>query len=173
MRDRLPALVSLAALVLAGCGRGGPGAPEPPPPWIAVGSEARLYSDNASGIQDSVRIVVRDAATMRDYWQRATSQQMSPPPPPVVDFNDEMVLVVGAGRMTPEDRIRVDSVVVRNEVTTTGERDVFTALVRVLEGCGRFQTDAYPVEIVRVRRFDGPVRFIERRERAQDCRSAP
>src|SRR5690606_16170584 len=128
------------------------------------------YSDNASGIQDSVRLVVRDAAMFADYWQRATAQQLTPPPPPAIDFGAQMVLVVAAGRMTPEDRIRVDSVVVREEVTTTGQRDVLSALVRVIEGCGRFQADPYPVEIVRVARFDGPARFVERRQRPQDCR---
>jgi hypothetical protein len=163
--------VTLAALSLAACGRGGPGSPEPPAPWVAVGDEARLYSDNLSGIKDSTRIAIRDAAMFRDYWQRATSEQMSPPSPPNIDFSRDMVLVVAAGLRTPDDRIRVDSVVVRREVTTTGERDVFNAIVRVIQGCSQFNADAYPVEIVRVRRFDGPVQFVERQQRAAECRS--
>jgi hypothetical protein len=158
-------------LVAAACG-GGPSLP-PVWPWIEVGSEARLYSDNASGLQDSVRIVIRDAAQLRDVWGRATSRQMSPPPLPAIDFEDEMVLAVGAGRMTVEDRIRVDSVVVREEVTTTGERDVFSVIVRVIQGCGQFDTEAFPVEIVRVQRFEGPVRFVERRSRVEGCGGVP
>jgi len=87
-----------------------------------------------------------------------------------VDFGSHMVVVAGAGRMTPEDRIRVDSVGVREVTDAVGdEEEVLLVVVRTSEGCSRFNVDAYPLEIVRVPRFDGDVRFLERRESESDC----
>jgi hypothetical protein len=131
----------------------------------------RLYYDNAGGIQDSLRVVVRDAAQLRSFWERATSRQVAPPPLPEVDFQREMVLVVAAGRRSVEDRIRVDSVGVRREPAAPGRAATaeVTVVVRLFEGCRRFVTEAYPLELVRVQRFNGPVTWIERRVPAIDC----
>jgi hypothetical protein len=87
-----------------------------------------------------------------------------------MDFGSHMVVVASAGRMTPEDRIRVDSVGVREVTDAVGDsEDVMLVVVRTTEGCSRFNVDAYPVEIVRVPRFDGAVRFLERRDTDQSC----
>ena len=132
-----------------------------------------LYYDNSGGIQDSLREVVRDAETFQRIWARATSTQSSPPAMPEVDFDRSMLLVVSTGRMTPEDMVRVDSVGVHEEVGATGRRErVMQAIVRTIRGCGGFTSDAYPLAIVRVARFEGPVRFTERRERAEGCMGA-
>src|SRR5690606_24421299 len=142
-------------------------------PSSPVAETALLYYDNAGGIQDSLRLTVREAAEFREIWTRATSTQLSPPPLPEVNFDRAMVLVVAAGRMTPEDMVRVDSVGVHREVTPNGgSQTVMQAIVRTIRGCGGFASDAYPVAIVRVERFDGPVRFTERRERAEGCPAA-
>lgn len=162
------ALVPVVVL-LAACG----GDPPPPPPAAPpapepLGSlvpEERLYYDNSGGYPDSLRMVVRDQATFENVWSQATSRQPSPPPIPTIDFGESMVVLVAAGRMTPEDQIRVDSVAVREVLRADGTREeVLAVLVRVSEGCGRLQVDAYPVEIVQVPRFEGTVEFIERRE---------
>lgn len=174
MRTRIVGLraAGAAALLLsalaAGCGR--KAAPAAPAPLQALTPMARLYYDNGGGIQDSVRLVVRDDATLASVWQKATSGQSTPPPVPTVDFAKEMVLVTAAGRMTPEDQIQVDSVGVRRERTAEGKlEDVLTAWVRVTKGCRRFKADAYPVELVRVRRFPGTVHFVEQRVQAGGC----
>jgi hypothetical protein len=158
----------LASLAMgAACWRRGPAGEPTAAPWLAVASGARLYSDNAGGIQDSVRTVVRDEATLRQLWGQATTGQATPPSIPRVDFAREMVLVVAAGRKTPRDEIRVDSVRVRRETDASGRtQEVMSAMVRTIEGCGRFSAPAYPVEIVRVRRFDGRVTFTEQRDKA-------
>jgi len=167
------ALVALLAVVVVGCGRGGGGgvlggaAGPAGASWTAVPSAARLYYDNSGGIRDSIRLVVRDQATLGVVWSQATSGQTSPPPAPTVDFSREMLLVVGAGRKTPEEQIRVDSVTVQRQQSGGGQ--AFLAIVRLTEGCQRFNIDAYPLEIVRVNRFDGVVEFIERRDRPLDC----
>lgn len=168
MRHR-PILILGAALLTACRGGGAPATPTPS--FNPVTTAERLYYDNGGGIQEEMRLVVRDAATLADVWQRVTSRQVEPPPAPQVDFTREMLLVVAAGRMTPEDEIRVDSVGIRSETTATGRTErVMAVIVRIREGCRRFNADAYPLEVVRVRRFDGPVNFVERREQAADCR---
>jgi hypothetical protein len=172
----------LGGLVLLAACRGG-GAPTivlPPPPPPApdpitpLASSARLYYDNGGGIADSVRFVVRDPEGFTALWQRATSRQTSPPPRPNIDFHEEMVLAVGAGRMTPQDRIQVDSAGFFTERTVDGaEATYFLVIVRTVEGCRLIESDAFPLEIVKVPRFDGPLRWEERRSRPTDCGSTP
>lgn len=155
-----PALLALA------CG----GGPEEPRPLAAVPTTARLYYDNGGGIPDSMNLVIRDEAAWRDVWRRATSTETSAPPLPAVDFDNEMVLVVAAGPMTPEDQIRVDSVGVREVVNMNGDRErVLTALVRIIVGCGGFGGEAFPMEIVRVRDYRGEVDFQVTRTPAPGC----
>ncbi len=170
-------LLILVALVLAGC-RGSAPAPPPPPepepdPLAPLSQSARLYYDNSGGIADSVRLVVRDDQAWDDLWSRATSRQASPPPRPTMDFDDQMVVAVGAGRMTPQDRIQVDSAGFYTERTVDGEEaEYFVVVVRTFEGCRLLDSDAFPLEIVRVPRFDGAIRWEERRERQMDCPQA-
>ncbi|CAN5668730.1 hypothetical protein BH23GEM7_BH23GEM7_11820 [soil metagenome] len=177
MRNLFLLVLCGVTVFLPACRRGGAApapvpaaAPEPAVVWSALGPADVVYQGNAGGIQDSVRQVIRDVDAYRQMWQEATARQVSPPAAPPVDFAREMLLVVAAGRMTPEDEIHVDSVALRPERTADGRtEEALAAVVRVFQGCRRFTVAAYPIEIVRVRRFEGPVRWIERRERAQDC----
>lgn len=153
-----------AVAVLAGCQRS-----PATSPWAPVPSSAVIYSDNSLVIQDSLRMVVRDRGALQALWDRLALAG-DPPPAPTVDFDREMLLVVGAGRMTPEDRIQIDSVVIHKTMTESGRREeVLEAVVRTVEGCRRFRSDAYPIQIVRVRRYPGAVQFVERHETVQDC----
>jgi hypothetical protein len=141
-----------------------PPAPEPYP------VPQRLYYDNGGGVQDSLRIVLRDEGSFRMRWEQATSRQAVPPPTPAVDFGREMVVLVAAGRMTTEDQIQVDSATVVRAMDAEGEmRPVLTIHVRTIRGCGRFNVDAWPLELLRFRRFDGEVRFSERVTQAEGC----
>jgi hypothetical protein len=171
VRRRIVWTVLAGAVALAACGGGGPATNITPLAALAELRPAdRLYYDNSGAIADSVRLVLRDRVAFADAWTRATSQQASPPAPPAVDFGEHMVVLVGAGRLTPEDRISVDSVGVRRVTDAGGEsEEVLAVIVRTTVGCGRFDVDAYPVEIVRVPRFAGDVRFVERRSRAENC----
>jgi hypothetical protein len=179
----LAALLTAGTLLLPGCGRfrSAPAAPvdgptvlvAAPPAWTPIPASALLYYDNGGGIQDSVRILVRDPEALATVWARATSTQSAPPALPAIDFAREMVVVAGAGRMTPDDLIRVDSVGIREEITPSNERRrVMEVIVHTERGCGGFATDAYPLVIARVQRFDGEVRFTERRSRGQACPAA-
>jgi hypothetical protein len=150
----------------AGCGKGRPGPAAAPPPE-PFPPPTQLYSDNGGGVRDSTRVIVRDASTLATYWQQATSAQPSPPPAPAVDFNRDMVIVVATGRMTAEDAVQVDSLFTRDELTESGRRvETLTVVVRTLQGCGRIKIPAYPVVIVKARRFTGPVKYEESRIRA-------
>lgn len=145
----------------------------PPPGLSPVPDPARLYYNDSGGIADSTRRVVRDVDAWQQAWSRATSRQEDPPPTPAVDFDRDMVLVVAAGRSSPGDRIRIDSVGVTRQATPGGDtREVLRVVVREVRACGDFQGEAFPVEIVRVRAFDGPVDFVERTEQGPGCRGA-
>jgi predicted small lipoprotein YifL len=160
----------LAPFIFAACGGGGPALPPPPTP---MPPPVPLYQDNGGGIRDSTRIVIRDAGTLEEYWSRATSPQSSPPPVPVVDFDRQMIILVALGRATPEEEIHVDSLLVRRELNAAGDRvETLAIVVRTVHGCGRFRTEAFPLEIVRARTFDGPIRWEERRQQTV-CGEAP
>ena len=159
----LPLLLTAAA-VAAACGGGGKPALRPIP------QNAVMYDDDAGGVRDSVRMVVRDAAALGSLWRRATTGQGAPPPLPPVDFRKELVVAVAAGRMRPNDRIRVDSVGVRKEPGADGKtHEVLSVLVLTTAGCRSFSTPVWPVQIVRVARYGGPVKFVERREPGDGC----
>lgn len=158
----------LVAGTFAGCRGGAPPAPRALAP---ITIEARLWRADDGGIPDSTEVVIRDAAAMRDLWTRATSMQATPPELEDIDFRRQMVVMVAAGRMAPADEIRIDSVGVRIEPTAGGGRqEVLAVQYTITENCGRFAGDAYPVEIVRVSRYDGQVRFLGRRQRSESCR---
>lgn len=166
-------LTAAALVALGACGGGGdpPGpAVMAPPPLAPLPTADRIYYDNSGAVADAVREVLRDRAAFEAAWTRATSRQTSPPPPPAVDFDEKMAVMVGAGRMTPEDQIHVDSVGIRRVSDADGEpEDILAVVVRTTVGCGRFNVDAYPVEIALVPRFAGEVRFVERRDRDPSC----
>ncbi len=124
-------------------------------------SSERVYYDDGPAFRDSVRLIVRDPETWRSLWAQATSTQPSPPALPDVDFDRDMMLVVGAGRMKPGDQIRVDSAGTRGQF--------FVAVVRTIVECRPFAAAGYPLEIVRVKRSDKPVNWVERRDRAAHC----
>lgn len=173
-------VLTVTALAAGACG-GGPDTPPPPPAPAQqqdvlgpVSPGSRLYSDNAGGFTDSTRIVVRSEEEWEGVWEQATSHRANPVPRPPVDFAENMVVVVAAGRMTPEDQIRVDSVGVRSVRNESGDlEDVYEVVVRTTEGCGRLRVDAFPFEIIRTSMFEGPVRFVERRAALEGCRHAP
>jgi hypothetical protein len=164
LRLALASMVMIALLVACG-GR----APTPGTVTRSFSPEL-VFSDNSGGIQDSMRVVIRNPDALRDYWERATSAHEQPPAIPRADFRTEMLVLVSGGRMTVEDQIRVESATVRSGRDARGRaEEVLEVTVQLIQGCGRLQRDGYPLEIVRVQRFDGPVTFAVRREQDPDC----
>jgi hypothetical protein len=143
-----------------------PPAPAPTPPadfMEPVEESARLYYDDAAVFTDSVRVTVRDQTSLESLWSRAASGQASSPQLPKIDWERDMVVLVSAGALHPGDQIRVDSVGTREGRTVT------VVAVRTTIQCSPFPTTSYPFEIVRVRRSDVPVVFLEHRAETGDC----
>jgi hypothetical protein len=163
-------LLCALTLTTAACARGGGGVPTPAP-LNPISIDSREFQTDAGGIADSMTVVIRDAATLRDLWERATAAQTPPPPVPVVDFQRHMLILVSGGRMPSGYDVRVDSVGMRRERTESGRlQDVLTVQYTFTHACRRITRDAYPLEIVRVRREDSEVRFVGRRDAQAVCR---
>lgn len=161
----------VAALVgVAGCHRGArpassaqPSAASPQPVATpssrrtAIDESARVYYNDGGGVKDSVRLVIRDLGAWTDLWRKVTSEEKSPPPLPPVDFTHEMLLVAGAGRMSPGDQIRIDSIA---EVGNS-----WAVIVRTHVECRKFPGESYPLEVVRAANTNKRIVFEERREK--------
>ena len=158
MQRRILTIAFGAALTAVACGKSVPMVA----PLSPVLSSQRVFYDDQTGFPDSVRLVVKDASVWESVWGQATYNQASPPPLPPVDFTRDMIIVVGAGRMSPGDQIRVDSIGTRTD-------DYYVVVVKITEECQPFPADVYPLEIVRVPRDERPVVFEVRRVRAPGC----
>jgi hypothetical protein len=122
---------------------------------------AQVYYDDETGFTDSLRLTIRDEETFRGVWEQATQRQATAPALPQINFQNQMVLLVSAGRMRAGDQIHVDSI---------GRREGrLVAVVRTTVECQEFPTVAHPVEIVRVKRSESQVIFLERRAKSGDC----
>jgi len=141
------------------------------PPLGPVAIEQRLFRDNASGIRNAEERVIMDSTTWRDVWRLATATQATQPPVPSVDFRQNMLLVVASGRMTIADAVRVDSVGNRAEMSQAGKRvGIVAVYYTITRDCPASTREAFPVEIVRVRRSESTVRFFSRSEAGPGCR---
>jgi hypothetical protein len=142
-----------------------PPAPAPPPADFMdpVEESARLYYDDAAVFTDSLRVTVRDQASLETLWSRAASRQGSSLEMPTIDWERDMVVLVSAGALHAGDQIRVDSVGTRHGRTVT------VVAVGTTIQCSPFPATSYPFEIVRVRRSEEPVVFLEHRAESGDC----
>jgi hypothetical protein len=115
-----------------------------------------------SGLEESARVVVRDATE----WERYREPLAGGPAAgsPAVDFATEMVIVVAMGRRpTGGYSIEVDSVV-------SSDASLLVAVTETAPGRTCMTTQAFtaPAAAVRVPRFEGPVRFAEA-TRTREC----
>ena len=135
--------------------------PEPVFEMKPLDPSFKLYTDNVLGFADSARIIVRDTIVMRETWNQATKGQPTPLPMPIIDFNKELVVVAAGGRLKPGDVVSVDSIGTRGAATVV--------VVRTSIACQPFPSDAFPFEIVKIPRLNGPIHFVEHHIRPQDC----
>jgi protease stability complex PrcB-like protein len=121
---------------------------------LASGSESLTFN---SGITESTRLVVRDAATWASTWSRIWTVRPAPPLP-AIDFNREMVIVVGLGtRPTGGYSIAVESA-----STEAGNLNVVVRTDTPDSGCLLFQALTSPVDVARIPRTDATVEFRDR-----------
>lgn len=147
--------------------------PEPITPGMAPVSPVRsLYYSDSGAIQDSLRLVIRDASALRERWEEATEDRSQKPALPTIDFEAQMVLLVSSTAKRVGDEIRVDSVRIAPAPSEAGgEEEVMTVLVTKVDGCSSFDQSVWPLQIVRVTRFDGEVRFVEQTVNGPNCGS--
>lgn len=111
-----------------------------------------------SGIDGSLRVVIRDATRWREYWQMIHQREYPQPPLPAVDFARRMVLLVAAGRRPSGGyTIRIESAADRGGVLAVAIREE-----RPGHGCILTAAISTPVDLalVAVRdsvRFSGDV----------------
>jgi hypothetical protein len=119
------------------------------------------------GAGDSVRAVIRDEASFAAAWQSATQSGKPPLPIPAIDFAREMVILAVSPRQRPDDGIAVDSLMVTEELMADGHATaVMTVGVVSTVGCAEPAEKGWIVVMLQTKRFDGPIRWNERRRDA-------
>ncbi len=126
----------------------------------------RVYQSTTSAYGEPLEVVVRSDAEWRRAWLGAhPNRAAGPPPAPAVDFSRDLVVIVTAGEQrTGGVTVGVESVRPRAD----GGVDVAYTVSRPGAGCMSTQQVTAPVDVVRLARLAGEVRFI-RRERAAPC----
>ena len=153
-------------LALAGC----PSAPRPEPDATGAAQPSpsdgmtgatqqgtRLYGAATSGFTGAEELVIRDQAAWQAAWARV-HEGMAAPPLPAVDFARDMVVLLALGeRSSGGHAVRFDSL----SVSGGGATVRYTA-TSPGPGCMTTQAITAPIEVVRVARVAGAVRFEAR-----------
>jgi hypothetical protein len=114
----------------------------------------------SSGLTESQRLVVRDAAAWREVWTAISARQLPPPAVPDVDFTREMLVVAALGqRSSGGYHILVDSAAAQPSALTVTIRTISPGPT-----CGVTLAVTEPVDIARLPRRDGVVVSRERPE---------
>ncbi len=111
----------------------------------------------SSGLSDSLRLVIRDAATWRNTWEQMHRNHSPQPPLPEVDFEREMLIVAalgtrpsgGYGILLESAHEHPSHLVATIRKTSPGAGCVVTAAL------------TQPVDIARLARREKPVHFRE------------
>ncbi|HEX8675355.1 MAG TPA: protease complex subunit PrcB family protein [Longimicrobium sp.] len=171
--SRILSLTLAALLLTAACGRSGlfgPDGSQSTSPsdeslgFVRLASEPYAFA-SFSGLTDSARVVVRDARAWEAIWGEIWRHHIRLPELPVIDFEREMVVVAALGtRRSGGYDILV------NGATRTAD-GVEVSILNRSPGiqCGNTGAITRPLDIARLRRVDGVVRFRERAE-LRGCR---
>jgi len=165
---RLVASFAMVCACHAAFAGGQPAAARETVPLTRFTSHPHAFAEY-SGLNDSVRTVVRDSAAWQQLWDRVNAPYVPKPPRPDVDFHREMIVVAAIGRepsggydvvidSAAEDTSSIEVVVRR---TIPGERCLTTAAV------------TQPVDLAKIPASDKPVRFREREQRVACGGRAP
>lgn len=156
-----PAVLLLA---LAACSGGAPtpGAGTPQPVVTRIDSAAVILS-TGQGLGDPTRAVIRDSIAWNAFWAQAHSLVEPVPATPMLDFAGSMLLVAALGTQSNGGyAVTIDSVA--RGVTLR----VFVTAIAPGPDCVTTLAITWPVQVVRVARFDGSVEFVEG-ERVRRC----
>ncbi|MFN2400652.1 MAG: protease complex subunit PrcB family protein [Gemmatimonadaceae bacterium] len=163
MMPRYLSLMSAAGLVL-GTGCSGPQGPtsaarDTAVPIVRLRTEPYSFS-YFSGMDAPARLVVRDALVWRAVWNQIFRSQSPVPELPVVDFSREMLVVVALGTRNSGGY----SILVDRATEAGGALEFTIRSVSPGEACVVIAALTQPVDIARLARRDGPVRFREHAE---------
>ncbi|MGH7631304.1 MAG: protease complex subunit PrcB family protein [Gemmatimonadales bacterium] len=163
--SRLPARALLALLPLAAACSGSapvPGDEARQPAVTRIDSTAVVLA-TGQGLGDPSRAVIRDSTAWAAFWTQAHALVEPAPPVPAVDFDKEMLLVAALGtRSSGGHAVTIDS------VARGATLRAFVTAVAPGADCMTTMAITWPVQVVRVPRFDGSVEFVEG-ERVQPC----
>jgi hypothetical protein len=130
------------------------------PPAVAPLTLTRLRTDSIafalySGVRAPEHLVIRDAAAWSALWQNIHATADPMPPLPDVDFGQEMIVAAALGTRNSGGY---------NVLLTQANEDSGGVEIQVLEtspGADCFTTQALtqPIDLGRIERRDGPVRF--------------
>ena len=126
------------------------------PPNAARVAVRPLLAQQYSGVSDSQRVVLRDAAAWQAFWQEAVRNLTPAPPTPAVDFAMEMVVAVALGqRPTGGYDISIDGA-----YQAEGQLFVVVRQASPPPGAGVTQALTDPVAAVALPRTDAAVVFV-------------
>ncbi len=157
--------VGLALVVaLAACSSGGPTPGAGDSQAVVTRIDAGdVVLATGQGLGDPTRAVVRDSAEWSAFWTQAHALVEPAPPLPTVDFTRSMLLVAALGtRSTGGHRVSIDSVA-RGAILR-----VFVTAIAPGPDCLTTMAITWPLQVVRVARFEGSVEFVEG-ERVEPC----
>lgn len=157
----IAALALGAAALAAACAAGGPVSSPEGEGEIAF---EPILQQNASGLGEPLREVIRDEARWAELWSRIHEPVSPAPPPPPVDFSRQMLIVAAAGtRATGGYGIAVRSITLRD-----GSVEVGVVETCPPRGAMVIMVLTQPVEVVRLDRRTETVVF--RDAKASSCR---
>jgi protease stability complex PrcB-like protein len=120
----------------------------------------RLLFTSYSGLIEPQRLVVRDPAAWAEVWTAIWRSHSPLPELPQVDFAREMLVVVALGaRPNGGYGILVDSA-----IATADDVDVWIRAISPGPSCVVTTAVSQPVDIARLPRSDGVLRFHDRTE---------
>lgn len=147
----------VAVLALACTSQGATSSPGSHIPMVRLRAEPYSFT-YSSGLQQRARLVVRDVASWQTLWNEIHSNR-SYVPLPVVDFSREMIVVAALGaRSSGGFSILLDEA----SEDTDGTIQVTVHSISPGRSCVVTAAFTQPVDIARVPRREGPIRFIER-----------
>jgi len=117
-----------------------------------------------SGIEKETLSVIKDQGAWQTLWNSIHANMSPAPPIPAVDFTKEMILVAAAGQKPSSGY----TMAITSAVEANGEVTVSVDAMSPGSKCVGLTVMTSPVDLARVTRRDGPVRFNVAR-RTRDC----
>jgi hypothetical protein len=166
MKQLLRAGVVMLTLLASACASPEQSTLPPGPSIPVVRLRAEPYSfEFYSGLNTPARLVVRDAAAWQSLWAQIYQRRFPVPPVPAIDFSREMLVVVALGsRSSGGYGIMIDGASDGGAYVTIAVRSISPS-----PKCGVTAALTQPVDIARLPRRDGEVRFLEHAE-VRECK---